>query len=261
MKRVVLLFLFCAGLALSGRQAVQPIEAAGAASKCSDIPLRVTLFNNAVVDPATGATVPSALQSDGGGEYINGAVSALIRVCDGTNDAVLNVSTNRAFTFIFPSPIPGSVIQSVPSWVPGQLSASGWINVRNIIFNKGQEAPFTTHMGSTFSVSGDRATYRLGFDPFQVDAPDLHSGDTSAVLDNTPYDVSPATVFPTYPAVCGAGSMPSWLVRGTTLNSGGVLEAAALHQMPTNPHGSQIHEGQYSLPFEMRIDAMQCFAY
>src|SRR6516165_3363762 len=148
-NKVALLFLLCAGLALSNRHAVQPIEAAGgSAAKCSDIPLRVTLYNNAVTDPTTGATVASALQADGGGEYINGGVSALIKVCDGTNDAVLNVtSAKRTFTFNFPSPIAGSVIQSVPSWVPGLVSVSGWINVRNIIFNKGQEAPFTTHMG------------------------------------------------------------------------------------------------------------------
>jgi hypothetical protein len=133
--------------------------------------------------------------------------------------------------------------------------------VRNITYNKGQQTPFTTHMGSTFTTAGDRSTYRLGFDPMQVDAPDLHSGDKNASIDNTPYVVAPATVYPTYPAVCGTGAMPSWLVRGTTADGAGNLELATLHKMPTGPNSSQIHEGQYSLPFEMLVEAMQCFAY
>ena len=132
-----------------------------------------------------------------------------------------------------------------------QYSLTGWINVRNITYAR---VPFTTHMGSTFT-GPDRATYRLGWDPFAVDAPDLHSGDTSAEIDNTPSSTSPATVYPTYPTICGAGSMPSWLVRGTTPNLQGSMEVATLHKMTTGPHSTQIHEGQYSLPFEMLIEA------
>lgn len=227
------------------------------AGPCKDIPVRVTLYSNAVIDPSTAETVPAALQSDGAGEYVNGkSASALIKICSGTNDAVLNVSsTRRTFTFVFPAPIDGSVVQDVPSWVPGGYAVSGWINVRNITFSK---QPFTTHMGATFT-GPDRATYRLGFDPYDVDAPDLHSGSSLSAIDNTPYPTSPAVVYPSYPEVCGPGTMPTWLVRGTTPNSGGTLEVATLQKIPTR--GSQIHEGQYSMPFEMRIEAMQCFAY
>jgi hypothetical protein len=261
MKKLIAISLLCVGSAAAVPHVTTP--SLEAAAPCKDIPLRVTIYANTVTDPSTGATTPSAILPDGGGEYLNGSsASALIKVCDGTNDAVLNVaSTKRTFTYAFPAPVTGSVIQSVPTWVPATLSVSGWINVRNIIFDKGQQTPFTTHMGSTFSVSGDKSSYRLGFDPLQVDAPDLHSGDTSASIDNTPYAVAPATVYPTYPTVCGAGSMPSWLVRGATVDGSGNLELATLHKMPTNPGGSQTHEGQYSLPFEMHIEAMQCFAY
>jgi len=230
-----------------------------AAKPCADIPVRVTIYNNAVIDASTGATIPSAIQSDGGGEYINGSSgSALIKICDGTNDAVLNVSSSRrTFTYNFPAPIAGSIVEAQPAWVPGQYKLSGWINVRNITFSK---APFTTHMGSTFT-GPDRATYRLGWDPFVVDAPDLHSGDTSAQLDNSPNSTSPAVVFPTYPTLCGTGNMPTWLVRGTTSNDLSILEVATLHRMTTGPHTTQTHEGQYTLPFELLIEAMQCFAY
>lgn len=230
---------------------------ARAAGPCKDIPVRVTVYTNAVVDPATGGTVPTALQPDAAGEYINGkSASALIKICSGTNDAVLNVSgTKRTFTFAFGAPIDGSVVQGMPSWVPGRYAVSGWINIRNITFSK---QPFTTHMGATFT-GPDRATYRLGLDPYGVDAPDLHSGSELSAIDNTPYSTSPAVVYPSYPAVCASGTMPTWLVRGTTPNSSGMLEVATLHKVPTN--GSQIHQGQYSMPFEMRIEAMQCFAY
>lgn len=231
------------------------VEAAG---RCSDVPLRVTLYNTALVDPATGTAVTTALQSDGLGEYVNGiGGSVLIKVCAGTNDAVLNVtSTKRAFSFQFPAPLEGSVIDSVPVWVPGRNLVSGWISVRNITFSK---QPFTTRVGSTFTTASDRATYRLGFMPVGTDAPDIHTGDLEAALDNTPYPTSPAMVYPSYPQACGAGNMPTWLVRGTTTNSAGQMQVAALHKVPNK--GAQVHEGQYSMPFEMRIDALQCFPY
>jgi hypothetical protein len=244
-------------LALSFASLSLPSSAAGPAGACRDIPVRVTLFANAVTDAETGTTVAAALQSDGAGEYINGnSASAVIKICSGTKDAVVNVSgTKRRFTFAFGAPIDGSVVQAAPSWVPGQYAVTGWINVRNITFSK---QPFTTHMGATFT-GPDRATYRLGFDPYDVDAPDLHSGSTLSAMDNTPYATSPAVVYPSYPEVCGPGAMPTWLVRGTTPNSNGMLEVATLHKVPSK--GAQIHQGQYSLPFEMRIEAMQCFAY
>ena len=138
--------------------------------------------------------------------------------------------------------------------MPGAYAVSGYINVRNLTFSK---EPFTTHMGASFT-GPDRATYRLGFDPYDVDAPDLHSGNTLSALDNTPNPTAPAAGYPFYPTVCGPGSMPTWLVRGTTANSGGTLEVGTLHKTPFR--SPQIHQGQYSLPFELRIEAMQCFA-
>ena len=223
-----------------------------AAKPCADIPLRVTIFNTAI--DGSGATVQSAIQSDGGGEY----TSAAITVCAGTNDAVVNLaSTRRTFTYIFPAPIVGSIVQTQPAWVPGTYNLSGWINVRNITFSK---APFTTHMGSTFT-GPDRASYRLGWDPFVVDAPDLHSGENLAQLDNSPQATSPAMVYPTYPVTCGPGNMPRWLVRGTTPNDQNVMEVTTLYKQTSGPHTSLTHSGQYTLPFEMSIEAMQCFSY
>jgi hypothetical protein len=232
------------------------------AAKCQDIPLRVTLYTNAVVNPSTGATTPAAIRSDGGGEY----TSATIMVCAGTNDAVTNLAaTKRTFTFSFPSPISGSVVEAVPTWAPGSLPVAGWINIRNILFNKGSNQPFATMAGSTFNFIGDRTTYRLGFKgyiPGMPNAPNIHGDPDTIQADNTPFTSSPVIVYPTYPGSCGTGAMPTWLVRGTSPNAPGTeVAVGTLHKRPSSSRESEVHEGQYSMPFEMLIEALKCFTY
>lgn len=232
-------------------------KAAAKPTSCTDVPVRVTILNNAV-DPATGAVLASALLSDGGGEYVNGTsnVSATIHVCDGTHDVILNVaSTKRTFAYQFPSPIAGSVIQSQPAWAPGTSNVSGWINVRNLLFST---QPFTTHMGTTFA-GPDRASYRLGFMPASVDAPDLHPVNDN---ENVPYDSSPAKVYPqAFDCNVGGTTKPSWLVLGDNSNSLGTMQVGTLYKLSSSPTGASTHEGQYTLPFELRIDALTCFSY
>jgi hypothetical protein len=233
-----------------------PVNAVTAAGPCTNIPLRFTLYNNTSLELAPGQYLPSAIRSDGG-EYTNGGTtSAEIKVCAGTNDAVLNLSTSkRKFILAFPSPIAGSDNGGVPSWVPGQVAVSGWINVRNLIYHKGDNTPFTTHVGSTFN----RETYRLGFMQDPVDAADLHTDPDRLIEDNFPYTSSAATVYPAYPPACTSGSRPTWLVKGLNLNSLGVMQVGTLYQIPL--HGAHQHQGQYSMPFEMRIEALSCFTY
>jgi hypothetical protein len=227
------------------------------AASCTDVPIGVTILNNAV-DPITGAVTASALVSDGGGEYLNGTsnVSATIHVCDGTNDAILNSSSpKRRFIYQFPAPIQGSVIQSEPAWVPGSHNVSGWINVRNLLYS---HQAFTTHMGTTF-IGPDRASYRLAFMPVNVDAPDLHPVSDN---ENTPYDSSPAKVYPqAFDCNAGGTTKPSWLVVGNNLNSLGIMEVGTLYKLASGTHTTDTHEGQYTMPFELRIDALTCFTY
>ena len=225
-------------------------------SSCTDPGVRVTMLNNAV-DPISGTDTPSALLSDGGGEYANGSASATIHVCDGTNNMVLNLSsTKRTFVFQFPDAAPGSVIQSKPTWVPGTYSVSGWIDVRNLLFSA---QPFTTHMGTTFT-GPDRSSYRIGFMPVVVDAPDLHqvNGD-----ENIPHSSSPAKVFPqAFDCTSGGTTKPSWLVIGNNPSADtGLVQVGTLYKLANSPRGSDTHEGQYVLPFEFRIDALSCFSY
>ena len=240
----------CVGIAV-------PARAAG--PTCTDVPVRITVLNNAV-DPVTGEVIATALLSDGLGEYVHGTsnVSATIHVCDGTYDVVLNVSaTKRGFVYQFPSPIAGSVIESQPAWAPGTSKVSGWINVRNLLFSR---QAFTTHMGTTFT-GPDRASYRLGFMPVSVDAPNLHPVNDNQ---NTPYDSSPARVYPqSFDCNIGGTTKPSWLVLGNNLAGGDPsrMQVGTLYKLATNPRGTNAHKGQYMLPFELRIDALKCFSY
>ena len=79
-------------------------SASAAGAPCADVPVRVTILNTAV-DPITGDVTPTALRGDASGEYVHGGskVSATIRLCDGTHDVILNVSsTKRTFAYQFP---------------------------------------------------------------------------------------------------------------------------------------------------------------
>ena len=229
---------------------------AWAGPPCTDIPVRITILNNAV-DPMTGAVTPAALLSDGLGEYVHGAskVSATIHVCDGTRDVILMSSAKRTFSYQFPSPITGSVIESQPAWVPGTFKVSGWINVRNLLFSR---QAFTTSMGTTFTAP-DRASYRLGFMPTSADAPNLHPTSDNQ---NTPYESSPATVYPhSFDCNVGGTTKPSWLVLGNNPDLLGRMQVGTLYKMGTRPSEPNVHQGQYTLPFELRIDALTCFNY
>ena len=231
-----------------------------AGPKCQDIPLRVTI-RNPVIDPATGSMSTPAITGDGA-DYVNGVsqVSAAIKNCSGTHDAVLNLtSSRRTLRFAFPAPLEGSVVEASPAWVPGTWAVSGWINVRNLTFSK--EA-FATQTGARLEISWERAAYRLGFKGTSLDLPNAPNLDdpSRTPADNTPFTSSFAVVYPSYPVTCGPGSMPSWEVVVASPNSPGTMVAVGtLHKVPS--HGDEIHEGQYSMPFAMRIDALQCFAY
>jgi hypothetical protein len=125
--------------------------------------------------------------------------------------------------------------------------------------------PFATMAGSTITLPVDGATYRLGFKGLSSNlpnAPNLHDDPALVQADNTPFHSSPVVVYPAYPVQCSPGSMPTWRVVAASPNNPDTkLEVATLYKQPSNPHGSAVHEGQYSMPFELRIEAMKCFVY
>jgi hypothetical protein len=219
---------------------------------CSDIPIRVTVYNS-VGDPITG--ISTALRSDGGGEY-----SGTIHICDGTDDAIVNVSaTKRTFLYRFPDAILGSVNKFKPTWVPGDYYVSGWINVRNLLY---RHSSFTTHMGTTFK-GPDGSSYRLAFMPETVDAVDLHTVNDNQ---NIPFTSSPVRIDP-QPYDWNSGTKtctikPSWLVMGNNPSGdSGTMQVGTLYKLATSPKNSNTHAGQYSMPFEFRIESLVCFDY
>lgn len=221
------------------------IPTPGKGPACSDVPVRVTMYN--VADPA-GINRPCNISGDGKGEYINkvDGVSAVIKVCDGTNSTVWATGSRRKFTFNFPLPLDGSTDQ--PPFVgQGPFLASGWINVHNITYNYGTVAgdyqPFRTRMGGSFTYQ--RTTYGLGFFPpdADLDAPDTHPPPPELIrgLD------SPVTVYPQQPFACpgpnNTTKPSSWLVKGNTTNSNGDMQVT----------------GVFEMPFEFVIEALKCY--
>jgi hypothetical protein len=139
--------------------------------------------------------------------------------------------------------------------VPGTYAVQGWINVRNLPYS---HQPFTTHLGTTFT-GPDRASYRLAFMPVDADAPDLHPVNDN---ENVPYDSSPAKVYPqAFDCNTGGTTKPSWLVLGNNLNSLGLMQVGTFYKLANGASTTDAHEGQYTMPFELRIDALTCFSY
>ena len=226
--------------------------APGKGANCTNVPIRVTMFQN------KDTSLASAIYSDGA-EYTNmvGGVSALIKVCEpqfGINAVWATGNAGRKFTFNFPSPLSGSNVQEQPSWAgKGPFLAPGIISVRSITWS---HQPFTTHVGLSFTIS--RTTYEMRFMPETVDAPDLHLGDPT--YDNFPFHASPATVVPqAYDCDTGGATKPSWHVYGNNFSDEGKMQAGTLRKPLKD--GTLVHEGQYTTPFEFLIEAQTCYAY
>ncbi|MBI2687251.1 MAG: hypothetical protein HYX27_13110 [Acidobacteria bacterium] len=231
-----------------------------AAQKCSDQPLRFYLYPAATL-PDGVSTVTAAVTGDGNW------YDASIKNCGGTYDAVLNLlaGSKRRLTFIFPSPIPSSYVDvPIPA---GTYQKSGFINVRNLICKNCTDAhkPFTTHVGMQISSLINRRDFRLRYMPVIVDAPDLHIDPAEVPEENMPYSGSPALVIPQpYDCLSGGQVKPAWVVRGTVNNNdpstpaGFQLQVGTAHDISSS---TPVRAGQYSMPFEFRIEALQCFSY
>jgi hypothetical protein len=232
---------------------------------CKDVPIRWFIFPVATLDD--GSTVPAAIQGDGNWySGSSGAANAVIHRCgsDPTYDATMAVGKSRRVQFAFGAAVSGSVIQEILP--PGTYSNSPFINVRNLLCVGCADptAPFTTHMSVQLYGIG-REDYRLRFMPPVVDAPDRHIDPTIIPEENVPYESSAATVIPQpYNCASGGAVMPSWIVRGVAASADPAIPASAGLQVGTLRRFTRtgtVHAGQYSMPFEMRIEASSCFTY
>lgn len=227
---------------------------------CQDVPLRWLIYQTATM--ADGTQVPAAIRGDS--SWYSGGSNNVLHICgtSPTYDATIVVSSRRKVAFTFGAPLTGSVIAEVVA--AGTYQDSPFLNLRNLLcFGCISGAqPFTTHFGIQVRIAND--DYRLRFMPTQVDAPDRHINPDVIPAENNPYGASPARVFPQpYNCLSGGTIMPSWLVKGTNASAdpnivpGENLQVGTASRVTST---SVTHAGQYSMPFEMRIEALTCFA-
>jgi len=244
------------------------------AAKCTDIPLRVTLHETAVLmnldGTAAGGTVASAIVGDGNDVYTGGqATGASIKFCSDTYDAVLNLLVGkRKLTAILPSPIPGSgVTANTPP--TGSYTRNGLFNVNNIIcqgctpgtFGPGQ--PFVTRVNVGLSSLFNGNDYGMQFLPITnistlPMAPKMGNTPSSPPGANSPNAASLALVMP-QAYNCSQGVYPSWIVRGTLMNAPSGTSYLQVGTLFLAPATNGITAGQFSMPFEAQIQALQCF--
>lgn len=237
----------------------------GGGGSCSDVPIRWYVYPVATLDD--GSTIPAAIQGDGNWyANVGGASNSVVHRC-GTNptyDATMAVSKLRHVDFAFPAAVSGSVLEEALS--PGAYQNQPFMNVRNILCAgcADQHSPFTTHMAfQLYSIN--RQDYRLRFMPPTVDAPDRHIDPAVIPSENTPYEASSVRVIP-QPFDCAVGgtTKPSWIVRGVNPSADATIPAGENLQVGTLRRVTRtgtVHAGQYSMPFEIRIEALGCFTY
>jgi hypothetical protein len=245
---------------------------AAPAQKCADIPVRFTFYETATVmkldGTPTGGSVTSAIIGDGNDVYTNGpGVGASIKFCSGTYDAVLNLTVSkRKLTLRLPPALNGT---NPPA--PGSYTRNGVFNVLNILCRSTSEGagcpnpgqPFMTRVVFGMDDMVGRDDYGLRFlpvlNPSTLPLAPYGSNVSSQVLrsdQNSPVATSPVLVLP-QPYDCPQGLYPSWAVRGTLPNS--ATEPATLQAGTLFNKSIDTAVGQYSAPFEVQIQALQCF--
>jgi len=240
---------------------------------CTTISLQFTLHETAtlmnldgtIVTDSSGnpVTVASAVVGDGNDVYsANGSVTPCT---GGTNDAVLNVQTGkRKITVKLPAPIPGSGANAQTPPV-GTYTDNGVLNVRNIVCsgcgNPGQ--PFVTKGGVQLNGMFNGSQYNLHYLPtlnISTTLPFAPDYDNDGNAANYPNPTSLVLVIP-QPYSCAQGIYPSWIVRSTLQNQTiqpGYLQVATLVDFGNGPKNFT-SVGQFSVPFEYRIQAESCF--
>ena len=203
-----------------------------------------------------------------GSPYVNGqsGVAATIKVCTGTNDAVLELaSSSRTLSFSFARMLASN--KNTPAWANGIVSGQGLLNIKHIVFvptgyTRADEYTFTTRMGSRPPAKG---SWNLRMFYPTTDAISDNDGVTEA---NAPYTDtivhvkhcpanSTATCGP-----CVAIVHETWYVYPDQNLPGGFSAQTGLPlfqvgglvdtQTPTG-----VNAGQFSMPFSFVISVLQ----
>ncbi len=244
------------------------------APKCTDIPLRLTFHETAVLmnldGTAANSTVSSAIVGDGNDVYSNGQTAAVtIKFCSGTYDAVLNLLVGkRHLTVLLPAPIANSG-ESANTPPPGSYTRNGLFSVHNIICQGctpgtfGVGKPFVTRVSVGVNSMFNGNDYGIQFlpiaNPTTLPAAQNQGNEPGIPPStNVPNSTSWAVVLP-QEYNCAQGVYPSWTIRGTLPNDASSNSYLQVGTLFLSPASNGITAGQFSMPFEAQIQALQCF--
>jgi hypothetical protein len=243
--------------------AILPLAAANTGNCHLDVPLRWTIAST-----YTDGITRDLVVDDGGGPYVNGqsGVQSTIKVCDGTNDAVMQFSsTVRGFTVLFTKPL--ATNSNTPPWGSGSVSGQGILNIRNVAFvppgyTRAEEYSFTTRMRAQLSVKG---TWNIRM----WNANNQASPTSGAALAeaNTPYTSSlvhahhcPANSNATT-GPCAGIVHETWFVyadtAGTGVSSQTGLPLTQVGGLQNSQTATPVNAGQFSMPFSFVISTIQ----
>jgi hypothetical protein len=246
---------FCVVLA-----AVLPLPAV--AGTCNlDVPLRWTL--NSIYTDGISAT----LITGDGLPYVNGqsGVTATIKVCTGTNDAVLQLnSAARAFTVNFSKPL--ATTSKTPSWAYGPVTGQGVLNIRNITYvpaghTRADEYTFTTRAGTQLPVKGS-----WSFRTWDAVTDAASDSNAYVLAANSPYADSlvyvhhcPANSTATA-GQCAGIIHETWFVHVDSAGSGTssqtglpLVQVGGLQETQTS---TPVNGGQFSIAFSYVIESL-----
>ena len=241
--------------------AVTPLLAAGHGSCNLDVPLQWSIASTYV-----DGTTPNLVLGDGS-PYANGqsGVEATIKVCDGTNDAVLQLSSPRNVSVIFSNPL--ATNSNTPSWASGSVTGAGVLNIQNIVFvpnglSRSDEYTFTSRMGAQLPVKGswnfrmwNPTTQAVSTDGSSVAAANSPSSDSLVYVHHCPANSTatagqcPGIVHETWFVYADSTETGISSQTGLPLKQVGGLE----NTQPINP----VNAGQFSIPFFFVISALQ----
>lgn len=232
---------------------------------CKDVPIRWFIYQTVTAAEAPEGALPARIRGDGGWYAPGGGNNNVVIHTCGTNpsyDATIVVGSKRKVFFDFGAPITGSVIQS--SLPTGTYINTPFMNVRNLLCAGCADpaAPFTTRMSIQLYSFLSGQDYRLRFMPPNTDALDRHSDPDIVPAENLPYESSPVRVEP-QPYNCNVGgtTMPAWIIRGYVPSADPAIAPSENLQVGTLynvTRSGDVHKGQFSMPFEIRIEALSC---
>lgn len=209
----------------------------------------------------------TAIQGDGSA-YVNGqsGVSAVIQQCSGSNDATLNLGSNRYISFTFGKMLASNT--NTPSWASGgsTISGPGFLNVRSMAsvpsgYTREQEYAFTTWLGSTVPTAPQNGTWNLTMRAPGTTFPQPIQDNTSI---NLPYFDSPVIVHhcpsdsPAISGLCVGIVHETWFVwSDPTQNGNSTQTGNPITQVATLLNKNGANSGEFSFPFYFEISVIQ----